>query len=363
MQSDEVVNLYTPDNSTLISAVPKYPKEYTRTDGAMYDEQGNLWILNAVGTKSINIFTPDKQWFSFGLASQSDTIPLYTPGEIMVDRRNTQWKWIPQCRYNTGLLLLQDNGTPINPKDDKVTYHNEWFDQNGKPVIPEFIYSMAQDHDNTIWVGTNAGLFLIPATIDFTTSNRCERVIIGRNDGTQLGDYLLDNEQINHIVVDGANRKWIATATSGVFLLSPDGKETLEHFTTESSPLPSNNVLSIAVLESTGEVFFGTSQGLVSYMSDAIEPMQNFSDIYAYPNPVQPNYHGVVTIRGLMANTEVRIVDASGNLVATILGNGGEAVWDMTNAQGSRVASGIYTVLCNTADGSAHGETKIMVMN
>ena len=363
MQSDEVVNLYTPDNSTLISAVPKYPKEYTRTDGAMYDEQGNLWILNAVGTKSINIFTPDKQWFSFGLAYQSDTIPLYTPGEIMVDRRNTQWKWIPQCRYNTGLLLLQDNGTPTNDKDDQVFYRNEWYDQNGKPVIPEFIYSMAQDHDNTIWVGTNAGLFLIPATIDFTTSNRCERVIISRNDGTQLGDYLLDNEQINHIVVDGANRKWIATATSGVFLLSPNGEETIEHFTTENSPLSSNNVLSIAILESTGEVFFGTSQGLVSYMSDAIEPAKNFSDIYAYPNPVHPNYHGVVTIRGLMANTEVRIVDASGNLVTTIQGNGGEAVWDMTNAQGSRVASGIYTALCNTQDGAAHSTVKIMVMN
>ena len=363
MQSDEVVNLYTPDNSTLISAVPNYPKEYTRTDGAMYDEQGNLWILNAVGTKSINIFTPDKQWFSFGLASQSDTIPLYTPGEIMVDRRNTQWKWIPQCRYNTGLLLLQDNGTPTNDKDDQVFYRNEWYDQNGKPVIPEFIYSMAQDHDNTIWVGTNAGLFLIPATIDFTTSNRCERVIISRNDGTQLGDYLLDNEQINHIVVDGANRKWIATATSGVFLLSPNGEETIEHFTTENSPLSSNNVLSIAILESTGEVFFGTSQGLVSYMSDAIEPAKNFSDIYAYPNPVHPNYHGVVTIRGLMANTEVRIVDASGNLVTTIQGNGGEAVWDMTNAQGSRVASGIYTALCNTQDGAAHSTVKIMVMN
>ena len=247
------------------------------------------WILNAVGTKSINIFTPDKQWFSFGLASQSDTIPLYTPGEIMVDRRNTQWKWIPQCRYNTGLLLLQDNGTPTNDKDDQVFYRNEWYDQNGKPVIPEYIYSMAQDHDNTIWVGTNAGLFLIPATIDFTTSNRCERVIISRNDGTKLGDYLLDNEQINHIVVDGANRKWIATATSGVFLLSSNGEETIEHFTTENSPLSSNNVLSIAILESTGEVFFGTSQGLVSYMSDAIEPAKNFSDIYAYPNPVHPN--------------------------------------------------------------------------
>lgn len=363
MYHDEVVDLYTPDNSTLISAAPNNPKEYTRTDGAMFDEQGNLWVLSAAGTKNINIVTPDKQWFSFGVAYQNEDLPFYTPGEIMVDRRNTQWKWIPQCRYNTGLLLLQDNGTPTNDKDDQVFYRKEWYDQNNKQIIPDFIYSMAQDHDNTIWVGTNAGLFLIPATIDFTTSNRCERVIISRNDGTQLGDYLLDNEQINYIVVDGANRKWIATATSGVFLLSPNGEETIEHFTTENSPLSSNNVLSIAILESTGEVFFGTSQGLVSYMSDAIEPAKNFSDIYAYPNPVHPNYRGVVTIRGLMANTEVRIVDANGNLVTTVLGNGGEAVWDMTNAQGSRVASGIYTALCNTQDGAAHSTVKIMVMN
>lgn len=364
MYGEDVIKLYTPSNSALVSAAPNAPNRYTRTDGAMFDDKGYLWVLNTEVENNILIMDAQgNKLATYSLYSNSVRVPLYTPGEIIVDRRNPQWKWIPQCRYNTGLLLLQDNGTPINPKDDKVTYHNEWFDQNGKPVIPEFIYSMAQDHDNTIWVGTNAGLFLIPATIDFTTSNRCERVIIGRNDGTKLGDYLLDNEQINHIVVDGANRKWIATATSGVFLLSPNGEETIEHFTTENSPLSSNNVLSIAILESTGEVFFGTSQGLVSYMSDAIEPAKNFSDIYAYPNPVHPNYHGVVTIRGLMANTEVRIVDASGNLVTTIHGNGGEAVWDMTNAQGSRVASGIYTALCNTQDGAAHSTVKIMVMN
>ena len=364
MYGEDVIKLYTPSNSALVSAAPNAPNRYTRTDGAMFDDKGYLWVLNTEVENNILIMDAQgNKLATYSLYSNSVRVPLYTPGEIIVDRRNPQWKWIPQCRYNTGLLLLQDNGTPINPKDDKVTYHNEWFDQNGKPVIPEFIYSMAQDHDNTIWVGTNAGLFLIPATIDFTTSNRCERVIIGRNDGTKLGDYLLDNEQINHIVVDGANRKWIATATSGVFLLSPNGEETIEHFTTENSPLSSNNVLSIAILESTGEVFFGTSQGLVSYMSDAIEPAKNFSDIYAYPNPVHPNYHGVVTIRGLMANTEVRIVDASGNLVTTIQGNGGEAVWDMTNAQGSRVASGIYTALCNTQDGAAHSTVKIMVMN
>lgn len=364
MYRDEVIKLYTPSNSSLTSAVDKHPELYTRTDGAMFDNQGYLWVLNTSATNNIHIIDANGNTIAkYNLYSDGVRVPLYTPGEILVDHRNPTWKWIPLCRYNTGLILLQDNGTPTDPTDDKVTYHTEWYDQNGKLVLPESIFSLAQDRDNTMWVGTNKGLFLIPATIDFTTSNRCERVIIGRNDGTQLGDYLLENEQINSIVVDGGNRKWIGTASSGVFLLSPNGEETIEHFTSENSPLPSNHVLSIAIQESTGEVFFGTGQGLVSYMSDAIEPATDFNEIYAYPNPVHPNYKGLITIRGLMANTQVRIVDANGNLVTNIPSNGGEAIWDMTNAQGDRVATGIYTILCNTADGSGHGTTKILIMN
>lgn len=364
MYRDEVIKLYTPSNSSLTSAVDKHPELYTRTDGAMFDNQGYLWVLNTSATNNIHIIDANGNTIAkYNLYSDGVRVPLYTPGEILVDHRNPTWKWIPLCRYNTGLILLQDNGTPTDPTDDKVTYHTEWYDQNGKLVLPESIFSLAQDRDNTMWVGTNKGLFLIPATIDFTTSNRCERVIIGRNDGTQLGDYLLENEQINSIVVDGGNRKWIGTASSGVFLLSPNGEETIEHFTSENSPLPSNNVLSIAIQESTGEVFFGTGQGLVSYMSDAIEPATDFNEIYAYPNPVHPNYKGLITVRGLMANTQVRIVDANGNLVTNIPSNGGEAIWDMTNAQGDRVATGIYTILCNTADGSGHGTTKILIMN
>jgi hypothetical protein len=127
--------------------------------------------------------------------------------------------------------------------------------------------------------------------------------------------------------------------------------------------LPSDNVLPIAIQESTGEVYFGTSEGLVSYMSDAVSPADNFSQLYAYPNPVLPNYKGVVVIKGMMTHTEVRIVDESGNLVATIQGNGGEAIWDLTNASGNRVASGIYTAICNTLDGNAHGTVKVLVMN
>ena len=121
--------------------------------------------------------------------------------------------------------------------------------------------------------------------------------------------------------------------------------------------------MSIAIHESTGEVYFGTSEGLVSYMSDAVSPADNFRELYAYPNPVQSNYMGMVVIKGVMGNTEVRIVDASGNLVITIPSNGGEAVWDLTNAAGGRVASGIYTAICNTLDGNASSSVKVMVIH
>ena len=372
MRGDSVETIYLPDNSTLKSAVPTNPTSYTRTDGAMYDEQGNLWMLNmGITDGNIQILSPDGRWTAYDLLYKGLPVTLHTAGEIMVDRRNSQWKWIPLLRYNTGLILMQDNGTPTNPSDDKSVYRQEWMDQNGHLIAPEQIHCLAQDQNNTIWVGTSKGLFIIPDKVDYMASNACERIIIPRNDGTNLGDYLLENEQINAIAIDGANRIWIGTAASGLYLMgftepTADMNSTLEmisHFTTENSLLPSNDILAIALQESTGEVFIGTGSGLVSYMSDAVEPEEDFSSLYAYPNPVYPNYKGSVVIKGLMADTEVRIVDAAGNLVKKLVGNGGEVVWDMTNAQGQRVASGVYTALCNTQSGNGHGAVKVLIMN
>ena len=372
MRGDSVETIYLPDNSTLKSAVPTNPTSYTRTDGAMYDEQGNLWILNmGITDGNIQILSPDGRWTAYDLLYKGLPVTLHTAGEMMVDQRNPQWKWIPLLRYNTGLILLQDNGTPTNPSDDKSVYRQEWMDQNGHLIAPEQIHCLAQDQNNTIWVGTSKGLFIIPDKVDYMASNACERIIIPRNDGTNLGDYLLENEQINAIAIDGANRIWIGTAASGLYLMgftepTADMNSTLEmisHFTTENSLLPSNDILAIALQESTGEVFIGTGSGLVSYMSDAVEPEEDFSSLYAYPNPVYPNYKGSVVIKGLMADTEVRIVDAAGNLVKKLVGNGGEVVWDMTNAQGQRVASGVYTALCNTQSGNGHGAVKVLIMN
>lgn len=372
MQDTNFVNLYLPNNSNLSSAAPNAPDTYTRTDGAMYDDKGNLWVLNAGGGEgNVHIITPNGMWHTFDLYANGARVELHTPGEIIVDNRNLEWKWIPVLRYNTGLVLLHDKGTPTAPHDDHVTYRTNWVDQNSNAIIPSSIHAIAQDKNNNIWVGTSSGIFVIPYYVDFTESNQCKRVIIPRNDGTMLGDYLLDNEQINAITIDGANRMWIGTASSGVFLLSPIGDiasveftvETVAHFTTENSIIPTDEILSIAIQESTGEVFIGTSGGLVSYMSDALEPEETFDNLYAYPNPVYPNYEGYITIKGIMDNTEVRILDAGGNLVAILEGTGGIAVWDGKNVNGDRVASGVYTAMCNTKSGKGHGVVKILMLN
>lgn len=372
MQDTNVIKLHLPSNSGLVSAVEGEEDAYTRTDGAMYDEQGNLWVLNmGESNGNVHVISPQGKWHSFDLFANGSRVILHTAGEILVDSRNSQWKWIPILRNNTGLILLNDNATPTNHADDDVTYRTRWMDQNSNQVAPNQIRAIAQDQSYTLWVGTSSGIFAIPSYVDFTSSNQCVRVVIPRNDGTKLGDYLLDNEQINTIAIDGANRLWVGTASSGAFLLAPVGSisdpnftvETVAHFTAENSIMPSNDVQSIAIHESTGEVFIATGGGLVSYMSDATESEEDFTQIYAYPNPVHPNYQGYITIKGLMGDSEIRIVDPSGNLVKILQGTGGSVAWDGTNAQGQRVASGVYTALCNTKSGKGHGWVKILIMN
>ena len=293
------------------------------------------------------------------VAQNGDSLHFVTPGEILVDRRSSQRKWMINQRVSPGIILLDDGGTPIRSSDDRCLMRSSFVDQNGKPLSPDPIYCLAQDHKNRIWVGTQAGVLLIPATTDFFTSNACQRIIIPRNDGTGLGDYLLANEQINCMAVDGGDRMWIGTANSGLYLIEDD-TITVAHFTEYNSLLPSNVIQSIAIMPTTGEVFVGTDKGIASYRSDASESRSDFSGAYAYPNPVRPDYDGMISITGLMENTVVNIVDESGNLVCKTRSHGGTAVWDGKSADGHRASAGVYTALCN-ADGG-HTVVKILVI-
>ncbi len=351
---------FDPSNSTLREAIEDInPTYFTRTDGMLWDEQGNIWVLNSTEIGApVHIRRPNGTWQALNLTSRGQRLTLTTPGDIWVDNRSSRRKWIIDQREQQGVILLDDGGTPTYSGDDQCLKRNVFTDQNGVPITPSAILCLTQDLDNRIWIGTLAGILVIPSSVDFFTSDACHRIIIPRNDGTGLGDYLLGNEQINCMAVDGGNRMWIGTANSGLYLIEDD-TITVAHFTAENSELPSNAIQSIAIMPMTGEVFVGTDNGIASYRSDASEPQEDLSNAYAFPNPVRPGYGGMISIAGLMDQTVVNIVDAGGNLVCKTRSHGGMAVWDGNLPDGQRAKSGVYTALCNEPNGG-HTVVKIL---
>ena len=353
---------YDSSNSTLRKAAETADDYFfTRTDGAMQDDQNNLWVLNATDLESgrpVHVRTSSGNWYGLRLRSGGKVLNFNTPAGIWVDQRNSQFKWMANQRSEAILVLLDDGGTPTINGDDRCMARSSFVDQDGKQVTPSQFRCWAQDANERIWVGTDKGIILIPKEVDFFTSNVCKRIIIPRNDGTGLGDYLLGDEQINCLAVDGGNRMWIGTANSGLYLIEDD-TITVAHFTETNSLLPSNSVQSIAIMPKTGEVFVGTDRGIASYMSDASTAHEDMSGAYAFPNPVRPDYGGYISITGLMDNTVVNIVDAGGNLVCKTRSHGGTAVWEGKLPDGRRATPGVYTALCNANEG--HTVVKILV--
>lgn len=348
------------------TAISSNPDGYTRLDGAVFDAQGNLFVANTRSIKgAIKVLTAsDDSWHN---CSYSGLDYAATLGKILIDKENPNRKWVLSARSDTrGIGVFDDNGTLGEQSDDKSKFMNSFVDMDnpGEQLIPESFYCIVQDHDGVVWVGTNMGPLLFNNTDNvFDDGYTCSRVKISRNDGTSQADYLLSEETIKAIAIDGANRKWIGTATSGVYLLSANGQETIQHFTTENSPLQSNDILSLAINPVSGEVFIGTGAGLVSYQSDAATGNETFENVYAYPNPVREHFDGVITITGLVENTQVKITDLNGNLICQTVSNGSIATWDGKDAFGRKVSTGIYLALCITEDGKDSVITKIMVIN
>ncbi|NDW12132.1 Por secretion system protein [Bacteroides sp. 214] len=355
----EFIKLYTMDNSPLETIIPD-SRNYIRINGLNYDTNNNLWMLSSETKNSVHVLKEDGNWVSFTFP---ETTKLTNFEESLFDRRGWFWAtshWI----INSGIFCLNTNNTLEDASDDKYKFLTRFTNQDGILLDRTNINCIVEDKNGAIWVGTDKGpvIFNNPSRF-FESDVRCTQIKVPRNDGTNLADYLLVNDIINAIAIDGANRKWIGTETNGIYLISEDGLETIKHFTEKNSPLLSNNILSIAIHPRTGEVFIGTNKGLISYQSDATEAEEDFaSEIYAYPNPVKPSYDGIITVTGLVRDSDVKIADASGTVIYSGTSVGGQFTWDGKNREGRRVASGVYFVLAADASGKEGIATKILVI-
>ena len=355
-------NRYDESNST-IEPIPLL--NYRRVSGMVFDKNNNLWLLNSMVENIIKVRLKSGEWTQLyypDIAKASTN-----PKNIVIDRYSN--KWVTSIGDDAYLFIFNDNGTIGNTSDDKTIYisktsNTPFVDQDGKRLTISAIYAIAEDVNGNFWMGTDIGPFVVYSSSNIFSKNVVfNKIKIEKESGSNAVTGLLEGVVINAIAIDGANRKWIATQTSGVYLISADNQETLEHFTLDNSPLPSNNVISLAIDSHNGTVYIGTERGLMSYGGVATEGSENFSNVYAYPNPVRPNYEGSVTVTGLQTNSRVKITDLKGNLINEGRSLGGQYSWNMQNARGRRVDSGIYLVFGSSEDGSEGVVTKIMVIN
>ena len=354
---DKLVKYYHKDNSILHTATTS--NKYVLVESVKYDADGNLWLLQSqVSDNSIMAIPKDGQLTShpqeelmINGKSHDALRSLFIDSENMIWFVNDHWGHPAFFCYN--------------PQTDQIiSSFYTLINQDGTSYEIYRPHCITEDFDGNIWVGTSVGPFLIEKENMYKPEIHVTQVKVPRNDGSNYADYLLNGANVSAIAIDGGGRKWIGTYGAGVYLISADNMTQIHNFTTTNSPLLSDNIESIEINNETGEVFFGTENGLCSYMSDATEASVEMSkdNIYAYPNPVSADYNGLITIVGLSLNADVKILSTSGQLVAQGRSNGGTFTWDGRDCSGRRVASGVYMVATATSDGKKGTVCKIAVI-
>lgn len=355
IKDGKVVNHFDRKNS-LISPIKGFNDNYQLITSMFYDSSNNLWISNSLAeNKRLIVYTADNKWTAPELQFEPSEA---VNSKIMMDRSGRIW--ISSGRFS-------DDGVFCYSADlSKLYSYTNFVNEDGKTFgTIEYTRQAVEDKDGNIWVATSNGLLTLTDEYQRNPSLGFYQIKVPRNDGTNYADYLMEGADVTCIAVDNANRKWIGTKNNGVYVISNDNMMQEAHFKTENSYLLSDNINYIAINDKTGRVYIGTDKGLCSVESHASETFESMDkdNVWAYPNPVKPDYTGMVTVVGLSFNADVKITTTNGVLVAKGRSTGGSFQWDCRDFKGKRVASGVYMVNTATESGESGTVCKIAIVN
>lgn len=330
-------------------------------NGISLDALNNLWYTNPTGKALLGTCSTSGAFVSlpFPVVEQSSL----AAGKILTTSSGTHWVTLA----DEGLFAFKTKGSAGNVSADqsrKVAVQS-LFSNSTTTLTTRFrgISALAEDLNHQLWVGTNSGVVVYNDPNKVFNPGDFYGTQPSLNDGEAIFKPILEKEMITSIAVDGGNRKWIGTATSGAFLFSEQGDHLLRHFNTKNSPLLSDQIISIAINQKSGEVFFATNRGLISFMGDATIAETGFEKAYVWPNPLREYFEGGVTIDGLAEGTELRITDLAGNLLFHTTSVGGRSVWNARNTNGSRVSTGVYLIICNSPQSGSSKILKLLVIH
>jgi len=379
--STDGVYILSADDGTLIGRYNELNSPLKRIDErniayhTSFDRGGNLWMsTTSEGDDSgaVFILPANKKASGPNEVASSDWLPVMTDDKRFPGTHDVQ---MLNCIHSPIIFRIDaydhfmaynTHGTFNDLTDDDYRIHRRPLDQDGQLFAPERYSAICEDRNGAVWIGTDLGIIEIARPAEAMTDGlTVRRLKIPRNDGSGMADYLLGNELVYDITVDGANRKWIATEKSGLYLVSTDGSEIIAHFTTANSPLPSNTVYSVFADPSGEKIYVGTPDGLFACTSGVTSPRPDYSEIKVYPNPVRPDYTGPINIEGLMEGSVVKITNSSGSVIHQGRAEGGKFIWDGYMHGGSRPPSGIYYILVSSSQ-TGHNKAataKFMIIN
>ena len=320
-----------------------------------YDMNENLWMLNSYTNTPLKMLSKSGNWYSFETGGATKKV---FNRKLIIDNQNNKWFTV----YGTGIVGFSDGGTLEDVSDDVFRVVNDGLTSGALPS--KEVTALAMDLNNQLWIGTDNGFCILYNAGSILskeqTSFAAQRIKL-RFEGNV--EYMLGKTAISDIEVDGGNRKWIATASAGLFLLSPDGSEIIASYTKENSPLISNTILDLKLNHQTGELFIITEEGLVSFRTDASQGDNTYENTSVFPNPLKPEHTFGVTIQGIAYDSDIRFTDAGGNLVYKTTSNGGTAHWDGKTLNGERVKAGVYFIWTAPNDGEGRKVGEFVVIN
>ncbi|HLT54366.1 MAG TPA: two-component regulator propeller domain-containing protein, partial [Flavobacteriaceae bacterium] len=370
VNDDQATVLYNHTNSGLeYPSIPGAPNYITIRIGPMtFDSQGKLWTTTARlkrPLKAYDLTSGEWQSHDFSVILPDEINSEWGYSDVVIDNNGNKWLG----GYINGVIgYSENNGVPII----KTISTQE---QN---LPSTFVTALAVDNRNQLWVGTISGLRVLYNTSGFFTNDNPEldSIIIVEDDGVPAE--LMFQQYISSIEVDGSNNKWVGTYSTGLYYFTSDGQETIHHFTTDNSPLPSNNIIDISLDQNTGVLYVATDRGLLSYSSGASGTQEDLASAFVYPNPVRPTFNiteDKIKIKDISENVNIKITDIEGNLVAEAQSrtnlrykgynleiDGGIAYWNGKNLGNNVVASGVYLIMLTDLDSLETKVLKVMVI-
>lgn len=354
-ENEGLAEKYTAFNSNL-EATPlnQSTNSDTRIEGIGFDNQGNLYLTNSLVEHPLKRLSGNGQIQNMDVSNAFSDPFVGGAGELVIGPSGNVFFGT----IKSGIIAYQpstNTAKAITSSLPGVDFPDSY---NPNPVIS----ALAFDQNNQLWIGMDDGIRVAfnPTGVFQNPPRVNVNPIIFLED--DVAQELLFEQYITDIAVDGKNNKWISTADAGVFYVSPNGQRTIQHFTTDNSPLPVNSINSIEIDEISGKVYLGTTRGLIAFRGTAVQAENTLANVYVYPNPVRPGYTGLVTIAKLTQNANVKITDIEGNLVYETTSDGGNVQWDTRAFGKHRVASGVYLVLITSEDQLDTKVSKIMIV-